>query len=105
MTRRKYDTPEEAAEAKREQARLRRAIIKQLIDQYKMQRQARETEALARASLARPQPKAPQPDATKEMWSRMLRHPTTRDFIIHTLLKEHYDELKHNVDAYRLIKG
>lgn len=106
MTRRKYDTPEEAAAAKREQARLRRAIIQQLIDEHKQQTRARDTEAAARARLTPPQPQIRQPStAAMDSWRRMLNHTATRSFIIHALLNEYYDELKAELDAFRLIQG
>jgi hypothetical protein len=99
VTRRKYATPEEAAAAKREQARMRRAIINQLIEQHKMAVQARNTEAAARARLAPPTPK----ETPQQMWSRLLLHDNTRSFIINALLREHYTELKAELDAYRLL--
>jgi hypothetical protein len=108
MTTRKYNTPEERREAQREQRRLRAAIIQQLLEQHQMEMQAKATENAAKARLAQPQPR-PAPPAPEtaglEAWRRMLRHKLTRSIIIRTLLDEHYDELKAELDAYRLIKA
>lgn len=103
--RRKYATPEEAAAAKREQQRLRRAIIQQLIDEHRQQTQARNTEAAARARLQPLPAQARVPETSPiDMWTRMMKHDGTREFVIKVLLHNHYDELKAELDAYRLIK-
>jgi hypothetical protein len=106
VTRRKYATQEEAAAAKREQAKLRRAIIQQLVDQHNMELRARAVEAAARARLAPAKPTTPTHTPTQqEIWRRMLSHTSTRSFMIRMLLDNYYDELKAELDAYRLLKS
>ena len=86
MSNRKYTTEEERREARRRRDRERKELIQQLMAEYRRQ-YAERTELRQRQN-----------------WEATLRHPDTRRLIISLLLKNHYEEIRTAVEAWRLLK-
>ena len=91
MTRRKYATAEERKEARRQQNRERLALIRALLEEH-------------HTALVTKHPPVTPPPAPLHSGVPEIRRAEARKVVIRTLVRYHYDEVKAELDAYRLVR-